>query len=100
MVPVETIPGMEEGGVKENGGGVNSCMIYLIYCKNICKYHNVDLPSTIVNIYICIYIYIYISEWILIGLLLFQLFKNSLRNSEKSSCLGIKVRNIIFFYDC
>jgi hypothetical protein len=32
------------GGIKENDGGVNS-MIYLIYCKNFCKCHNVSPPS-------------------------------------------------------
>jgi hypothetical protein len=32
--------------VKENGGGVNSSMIYLIYCKNLCKCHNASLPNT------------------------------------------------------
>jgi hypothetical protein len=50
MRPVETIPGMQEwreGGNKEEwcGGGVNSTMIYLIYCKNFCKCHNVPPPS-------------------------------------------------------
>jgi hypothetical protein len=39
MIPVETITGM--GWVKENDGGVNSSMIYLIYHKNICTCHNV-----------------------------------------------------------
>jgi hypothetical protein len=38
MRPVETIPGMERGRIKENDAGVNSVMIY---CKNFCKYHNV-----------------------------------------------------------
>jgi hypothetical protein len=28
------------GGIKENDGGVNSTMIY---CKNLCKCHNVPL---------------------------------------------------------
>jgi hypothetical protein len=45
--PVETIPRTVRGRIKENDGGVNSSMIYLIYCKNICKYHNVPPPSTI-----------------------------------------------------
>jgi hypothetical protein len=27
--------------------GMNSSIIYLIHCKNFCKYHNVSLPSTI-----------------------------------------------------
>jgi hypothetical protein len=31
MSPVETIPGMGGGRIKENDGGVNSTMIYLIY---------------------------------------------------------------------
>jgi hypothetical protein len=32
-----------EGGIKENGvgGGANSSMTYLIYCKNLCKCHSV-----------------------------------------------------------
>jgi hypothetical protein len=38
---------MEVEGIKENDGGVNSIMIYLIHCKNSCKCHNVPLPSTI-----------------------------------------------------
>jgi hypothetical protein len=42
MIPAETIPGMEEG-IKENSGWGNySSMIYLVYCKNFCKYHNVS----------------------------------------------------------
>jgi hypothetical protein len=28
---------------------VNSSMIYLIYCKNICKYHNVPTLSTTIK---------------------------------------------------
>jgi hypothetical protein len=35
---VETIPGMQGGGRKENDGGVNSTMIY---SKNFCKCHNI-----------------------------------------------------------
>jgi hypothetical protein len=41
MRPVETIPGMDGGRIKEADGGVNSTMISLIHCKNFCKYHNV-----------------------------------------------------------
>jgi hypothetical protein len=37
MRPVETIPAIERGKEKD---GVNSS-IYLIYCKNFCKCHNV-----------------------------------------------------------
>jgi hypothetical protein len=29
--------------------GVSSCMIYLIYCKNLCKWHNVSLPITTIK---------------------------------------------------
>jgi hypothetical protein len=46
MMLVETIPGMGGGGIKKNGGGVNSSMIYLIHCKIFCKCHNVTPPST------------------------------------------------------
>jgi hypothetical protein len=45
MRPVETILGIGEGGIKENGGGVNSSLIYLIYCQNFCKCHNVPLAQ-------------------------------------------------------
>jgi hypothetical protein len=37
MRPVETIPGIGGGGIKENDGGVDSTMIN---CEN-CKCHNV-----------------------------------------------------------
>jgi hypothetical protein len=50
MRPVETVPGMEGGEIKDNGGGVNSSIIYLIYCKNFCKCHNVPPPSTTIKI--------------------------------------------------
>jgi hypothetical protein len=38
MKPVETIPRMGVGRIKENDGGVNST---IIHCKNFCKCHNV-----------------------------------------------------------
>jgi hypothetical protein len=38
MKPIETIPGMEEGGIKENDEGMN---LIMIYCKNFCKCHSV-----------------------------------------------------------
>jgi hypothetical protein len=38
MRPVETVPGMGGGEIKENDGGVSSTMIY---CKNFGKCHNV-----------------------------------------------------------
>jgi hypothetical protein len=37
-----------EGRIKENGRGMeglNSSMMYLIYCKNFCKCHNVPHPT-------------------------------------------------------
>jgi hypothetical protein len=37
MRPVETIPEMGKMWIKENDGGVNSTMIYLIQCKNFYK---------------------------------------------------------------
>jgi hypothetical protein len=41
MRPVETILEMGEGGLRRMMEGVNSSMIYLVYCENFCKYHNV-----------------------------------------------------------
>jgi hypothetical protein len=41
MIHVETVPGMGEGGKKENSGGVNSGMMYLKHYKNFCKCHHV-----------------------------------------------------------
>jgi hypothetical protein len=35
-----------EGGDKGRSVGGNSSTIYLIYCKNFCKCHNVPPPST------------------------------------------------------
>jgi hypothetical protein len=32
-------------GGKEDDGGVNSTIIYLIYCKNFCKYHSCPHPA-------------------------------------------------------
>jgi hypothetical protein len=49
MRPFGTISGMGERGIKENDR-VNSSVIYLIYCKNFCKCHNVPPPRiTIIN---------------------------------------------------
>jgi hypothetical protein len=44
MKPVETFPGMG-GAVK----GVNSSMIYLIKCKNLCKFYNVPSHTTTIK---------------------------------------------------
>jgi hypothetical protein len=50
MVSAETIPGNRgHEGMQENGGGVNSSMTYLIYCKNFCKCHNVPAASTTIK---------------------------------------------------
>jgi hypothetical protein len=38
MRPVETVPRIEEGVIKQMMEGMNSI---LIYCKNFCKRHNV-----------------------------------------------------------
>jgi hypothetical protein len=45
----KVIPGMVGEGIKENDGRVNLSMIYLIYCKNICKCHNEPPPSTTIK---------------------------------------------------
>jgi hypothetical protein len=37
MRPVKTVPGMGRGRDRRMVEGVNSSMIYLIYCKNFCK---------------------------------------------------------------
>jgi hypothetical protein len=53
MRPVETILGIRGEGIKENGGGVNLGMIYLVYCKKLCKCHSVSLPSTTIKFKKC-----------------------------------------------
>jgi hypothetical protein len=37
------------GGMRERSGEGNSRMIYLIHCKNLCKWYNVPTASTIKN---------------------------------------------------
>jgi hypothetical protein len=49
MMPAETVLGMEGGIDKREMEGINSSMMYLIYCKNFYKCHNVPPPSTIKN---------------------------------------------------
>jgi hypothetical protein len=49
MISTETVPEMEAGGMKKNGGRVNSSMIYLIHNKNFCKCYNTAPPSTTVK---------------------------------------------------
>jgi hypothetical protein len=43
-IPVETVSQMR-GRRLRMVEGVSSSMIYLIYCKNLCKCHNVPPPS-------------------------------------------------------
>jgi hypothetical protein len=53
MIPVETVPGIGRGGMKESswGGDSGVIVIDLIYCKNLCKYSNVPpLSTTIIKI--------------------------------------------------
>jgi hypothetical protein len=41
-------------GIKENGGEMNSSMIQLTHCKNLCKCHSVPPPSNN-NFFLLIY---------------------------------------------
>jgi hypothetical protein len=45
MMPVETVPGIRREDEGERLKGVNSSVIYLINCKNLCKYHSVPHPA-------------------------------------------------------
>jgi hypothetical protein len=47
MRPVETLPEMGGGRIKENGGGVNST---IICCKNFCKCHSAPQYKNIIKI--------------------------------------------------
>jgi hypothetical protein len=49
VMPVETVPGIREGGWQTAVEGVNSSMIYFIHCKNLCKCYNVPTPSTTIK---------------------------------------------------
>jgi hypothetical protein len=42
--PVETVPGMWRG-IKEDGGGGDSRVTYLIHCKRFCKCHKAPHPA-------------------------------------------------------
>jgi hypothetical protein len=46
MIFSENIPRIRERGVKKMVEEVNSSMINSIYSKNLCKCHEVHLPST------------------------------------------------------
>jgi hypothetical protein len=45
MIPIETVSRIRGRAME----GVNSSIIYLIHCKNICKFYNVSSPSTIIK---------------------------------------------------
>jgi hypothetical protein len=45
IIPVETIPGMGRGKIKENGGRDEFNIIYLLYCNNFYKCHIVSQPA-------------------------------------------------------
>jgi hypothetical protein len=47
MIPLETQESWE--GNEREQWRVNSCMIYLIHCKNICKFYSVPAPGTTIN---------------------------------------------------
>jgi hypothetical protein len=50
IIPVETVPGIGVGGKRRRAAeGVNSSMIYLLHCKNLCKCYNVPPPSTTIK---------------------------------------------------
>jgi hypothetical protein len=49
MIPVEIVPWFGGGSIKKSSGWVNSSMISLIHCKNLCKYTTVPLPSTTIK---------------------------------------------------
>jgi hypothetical protein len=48
LVTIETVPGIRGGGDRAVDG-VNSSMIYLLYCRNFCKCYNIPPPSTIIT---------------------------------------------------
>jgi hypothetical protein len=45
MIPVETVPELGEWGGNRAVEEVNSSIIYLIHCKNLCKCYTVPPPS-------------------------------------------------------
>jgi hypothetical protein len=49
IVPIEPTPGMWEGGIKDSDGQSESSMIYLTYCKNFGKCHNVPPANTTIK---------------------------------------------------
>jgi hypothetical protein len=47
MIPVETTQELGDGEIKEMVEEVNSCMIYLMHCENLCN--NVPPPITTIK---------------------------------------------------
>jgi hypothetical protein len=45
MIPVETVPVIRGGGMRDRRRVGNSRMLYLIHFKNLCKCYNVPIPS-------------------------------------------------------
>jgi hypothetical protein len=48
-IPVQTIPGMGEGEQRKMVEELGSRMIFLIYCKSLCKCHSIPPPSTAIK---------------------------------------------------
>jgi hypothetical protein len=48
MISVKSVPGIG-GGEKESSEEMNSSIIYLVHCKNLCKCHNVPPPRTTIK---------------------------------------------------
>jgi hypothetical protein len=48
MRPTDTTPGIGGGKLKRMAERVNSSTMYLIYCRNFCKCHNVS-PSKVIK---------------------------------------------------
>jgi hypothetical protein len=42
IIPVETIPGMGERGIKENSGLGKCNILYMMHCMNFCKCHKIN----------------------------------------------------------
>jgi hypothetical protein len=50
MISVEIIPGIgDRREIIVVVEGVNSSMMYLVHCKNLCKWPNVHPPSTTIQ---------------------------------------------------
>jgi hypothetical protein len=49
MIPAETVPAIRGGGLRRAVESVDSSVINLIHCKNLCKFYNVPPPSTTIN---------------------------------------------------